>query len=755
MKKGNPGKTQEKSTLMKVLSCWQLYVLMIPALVWLILFCYKPMYGVLIAFKDFKARDGIMASPWADPIWKYFDQFFSTSIAVTAIKNTIILSLEQLVINFPIPIIFALLLNQVKSNKARKFVQTVSYAPYFLSNVILVSVMNLLFGANGVVNALITGATGGSPVQFTSAAEYFRPMYIGSTVWQSMGFNAIVGDASRTVDINEMAMVQRWYEDTGVQFEWTVLNSDASAATEQISLMLTAGDDLPDVFWNFIGGQSSDFVVRYADQDVFLPTQDLIAEYCPTVQKVLDENAEYQLEVTYPDGNMYGFPYIEEMKGLVLTSGPLLINQDWLDQVNMEMPTTPDELAEVLQAFADAGDLNGNGVDDEIPMASKFGAHAGDTFGSYNMFNRLTGCFGQADSYCEGNPNADHLALIDGTVTFTAMDESIRKTADYFHELYTAGLLNSDCFENASGSTDYTNNELTQDIALIGVFGVWTDMTITNNEVRHQYVAIPQLTGEDGGLSGFPLNYSQLQDPSCTAITTECQYPEVIARFVEYYCSDPALAVQSNWGAVDYNYYEDEDGVLRFNLDENGDIIPVEPFANFGEMRSNTTTARGSMIVLDEYYDTVCEYTYDAVNLLAFQETNGKREQLARGEAIPKVILTQEDTQRLSQIQPIISDTVDRYIADWIQNGTSDESWNAYLGELESAGVSELVQIYQDALDSLDLTDYYASLQNTEIGHGDSSSAESSAAESSAASEAESSVASEAESSVASESAAE
>ena len=147
---------------------------------------------MLIAFKDFKARDGIMASPWADPIWKYFDQFFSTSIAVTAIKNTIILSLEQLVINFPIPIIFALLLNQVKSNKARKFVQTVSYAPYFLSNVILVSVMNLLFGANGVVNALITGATGGSPVQFTSAAEYFRPMYIGSTVWQSMGFNAIV-----------------------------------------------------------------------------------------------------------------------------------------------------------------------------------------------------------------------------------------------------------------------------------------------------------------------------------------------------------------------------------------------------------------------------------------------------------------------------------------------------------------------------------------------------------------------------------
>ena len=569
---------------------------------------------------------------------------------------------------------------------------------------------------------------------------------------------AVQGDASRTVDISELAMVQRWEEDTGIHFEWTVLNSDVSALAEQISLMLTAGDDLPDIFWRFVEGQSADYVVRYADQGVFLPTEDLIQQYCPTVAGVLEDNPEYALETTYPDGHMYGFPYIEEMKGLVLTSGPLVINTDWLEQVGMDMPTTPEELAEVARAFAEAGDLNGNGVDDEIPMASKFGAHSGDTFGSYNMFNRLTGCFGQADSYCEGNPNADHLALIDGTVTFTAMDESIRKTADYFHELYSEDLLNADCFENAAGSTDYTNNEMTQDVALIGILGVWSTMGFTNNEVRHQYEAIPQLTGEDGGLSGFPLNYSQLQDASNTCITVDCQFPEVIACFVEYMDSDPALAVQSNWGAVDYNYYEDEDGVLRFNLDENGDIIPVEPFANFGEMRSNTTPARGSMIVLDEYYDTVCEYTYDAVDLLAYQEVNGKREQLARGTNIPKIILTQETTQRLSQIQPIISDTVDRYIADWIQNGTSDESWNAYLGELESAGVSELVQIYQDALDSLDLTDYYASLQSTEIGHGDSSAAESSAAseaESSVASEAESSVASEAESSVASESAAE
>lgn len=203
-------KLGEKRGLAKVLSSWQLYVLLLPALIWLILFAYYPMYGVIIAFKDFKIRGGgILGSPWANPFWKYFEQFFSTSIAVTAIKNTIVLSLEQLVISFPIPIIFALLLNQVRSNKARKVVQTISYAPYFLSNVIIVCIMNMLFAATGIVNNAIV-AMGGSIQSFVSAPEYFRTMYIGSTVWQQMGFNAIVYIAALTgisADFYEAAVI--------------------------------------------------------------------------------------------------------------------------------------------------------------------------------------------------------------------------------------------------------------------------------------------------------------------------------------------------------------------------------------------------------------------------------------------------------------------------------------------------------------------------------------------------------------------
>lgn len=505
----------------------------------------------------------------------------------------------------------------------------------------------------------------------------------------------IINDAARTVEVKDLAMVQRWKEDTGIEFDWKVMSSDSAA--EKLSLLLTSGDDLPDAFWNFPGGLSGQYAVQYSDQDVFIPTEDLIDEYCPTLVKILEDNPQYQKEIVTPDGHKYGFPYIEQMKGLVMTSGPLLINQNWLDAVGKKMPTTVDEFTDVIYAFKEAGDLNGNGEADEIPVLTMFGPEEIDTFGSYNMFYRFTGCFGQYDSYCYGNYTADHLAVIDGKITFTGWEDSIRKTAEYFHQLYADGLLNVDCFE-ATTTTNYTNNELIQDVAKAGVLGCWTDMQITNNDVRHEYAPIPQLTGE-AGLSGFPLNFSEMQDTSNTTITVSCKYPEVIACFVEYLISDPSLSVQSNWGAVGYNYYEDENGMLCFNLDERGDIIPVAPYTSFGEMRTNTTPARGSMIVLDEYYDTVCQYTYDAVTLLQGQYVNGKEEQLARGTNVPKMLMTLEENQRLAQIQPVISDIVDRYVANSVKNGTSDAEWNAYKEELKAAGVEELVSIFQTAYD--------------------------------------------------------
>lgn len=198
-----------KTNVKKTLKAWQLYVLLIPALLWAVIFAYYPMYGVVIAFKDYKIRAGILGSPWADPILKYFQQFFSTSIALNAIKNTIVISLESLVIAFPIPIIFALLLNQIQGNRIKKTIQTISYAPYFMSNVVVVSIISVFFAANGVVNNLVTSA-GGKETLFTSLPEWFRTLFIGSNIWQTMGFNAVIFIAALTAispDYYEAAII--------------------------------------------------------------------------------------------------------------------------------------------------------------------------------------------------------------------------------------------------------------------------------------------------------------------------------------------------------------------------------------------------------------------------------------------------------------------------------------------------------------------------------------------------------------------
>lgn len=503
----------------------------------------------------------------------------------------------------------------------------------------------------------------------------------------------LVNSADRVVAPGELAMVKKWAEDTGVEFDWKPIPGEG--AQEKINLMLASGDDLPDVFWNFGDGKSGNIVVQYADQDIFIPTENLINNYMPSVKKILDAHPTYWTEIKAPDGHTYGFPYIEEMYGLVLTGGPLLINKNWLDKVGKKVPTTVDEWVDCLKAFRDGGDLNGNGKADEIPMATWFGAN--DTFGSYNMFYRFTGAFGQADSYCGGNAYADHLRLIDGKVTFTAMDPAFKDTAAFFNMLNKEKLIWNGSFES-DASAAYQSSLIKEDVARIGCFGTWTDQEITNLDVHDEYVAVPRLKGTKGS-TGFENNYSELQDSSDTAITTSCKFPHVVARFVDYMVGDPAISIQSNWGAEGYNYKKDDKGVLRTPLDDKGRYVAQTEYKNFGEARVNSTPCRGSMVVLNEYYDKVAGYAYDAVQLLENQKVNGKEEIMKEYETIPRVLMTTEELSRLAQIQPTISDIVDRYINQWVTGGVTDDNWNSYLEELKAAGVEELVSIYQTAVD--------------------------------------------------------
>lgn len=175
--------------LKKILTNYQLYLFLLPALIYFIVFHYVPMYGVLIAFKDFVATKGIMGSPWVG--FKHFERFFDSYQFWSLIKNTLGLSVTQLVVGFPLPIFLALMLNQMRSEKSKRFVQTVVYAPHFISVVVLAGMIYVFFSNNGLINNMIL-MFGGDPISFMAKPEWFKPLYIASGVWQETGWAAII-----------------------------------------------------------------------------------------------------------------------------------------------------------------------------------------------------------------------------------------------------------------------------------------------------------------------------------------------------------------------------------------------------------------------------------------------------------------------------------------------------------------------------------------------------------------------------------
>lgn len=502
---------------------------------------------------------------------------------------------------------------------------------------------------------------------------------------------AVVVPAERVVPTEELLMVQKLAKETGVEFEWIEIPADGSA--EKINLMLSSGE-IPDVFWN---GINSNIAVQYSDQDVFLPTEELVDQYMPNLKKIYESRPQYKASATAPNGHSYGFPYIEEMNGLVMTPGPFMINKNWLDQVGKAVPTTVEEWADCLRAFKEAGDLNGNGIDDEVPYAMGLGTK--DWFGSYNTFHQFTGAFGMADSYAQGNFQSDHMRIIDGKVVFTAADEAYKKTANFFNTLNNEGLIDQDSFSpGPSEGTPLFINKVKGEDAIIGSFGCWAPSNeIVDPEVRAQYVAIPRLEGE-AGKTGFALNFSEMQDTSMVAITTACKYPEVVAAFVDY-CMNPEISITLNWGAEGMIYKKGDDGMLHFDLDDSNNIVLKDGYQTFGEMRSNSTPARGSLAVLNEYYGTVADYTWDAVDLLELQKQNGKEELLAEYTPIPKMMMTVDEQTRISQIQPQIKNIVNAYTMQWILDGDADATWDQYQADLEAAGLSELIAVFQGAYD--------------------------------------------------------
>nr|WP_241243116.1 ABC transporter permease subunit [Paenibacillus whitsoniae] len=198
----------QSQTFKRIIRNYDLYLLFLPTLAYFIIFHYVPMYGLQIAFKNFNPVKGIAGSPWVG--FDNFERFFESYQLTTIIRNTLGISIYELLVAFPAPIILALMINQLTSERFKRFVQTITYAPHFISTVVVVGIVYLLLSPKtGAVNSFL-GLFGIDPIFFMGSPDWFKTVFVFSGVWQSVGWGTIIYLAALTAvnpDLHEAATV--------------------------------------------------------------------------------------------------------------------------------------------------------------------------------------------------------------------------------------------------------------------------------------------------------------------------------------------------------------------------------------------------------------------------------------------------------------------------------------------------------------------------------------------------------------------
>lgn len=197
----------------KIKKCKYLYIIMLVPMIYYILFHYLPMYGVIVAFKDYNIVKGVMGSPWAG--LKHFKKFLADPYFWTLVRNTLLLNIYGLVWGFPIPIILALMLNELRGGKFKRVVQTVSYLPHFISTVVVCGMVVNFLSTDGILNQFVQ-MLGGEKTQFLMDPKYFRTIFTASGIWQTAGWTSIIYLSALTgvdQEVVEAAMIDganRW-----------------------------------------------------------------------------------------------------------------------------------------------------------------------------------------------------------------------------------------------------------------------------------------------------------------------------------------------------------------------------------------------------------------------------------------------------------------------------------------------------------------------------------------------------------------
>lgn len=508
-------------------------------------------------------------------------------------------------------------------------------------------------------------------------------------------FDVMISYSSGHADTNDLPLYKEREDRTNVKLNYTFVMS--SALNERKTTMF-ATNDLPDAMVNIL---STDDIVRYSPTGVLLPVDEYVNKYMPRLKKLMKEYPDVGRMSNLPDGKMYGFPRLNFWSvwpgGDTYINTTWIINQDWLDKLELKTPETTDELKEVLMAFK-TRDPNGNGKPDEIPYSFCYS-------NSRSFRESMFGPFGLI-----GPGRKEYVE--NGKVFFVATDPRYKDAVKYVRDLYTNGLIDKEAFSHTT--EQFRSKGVQADPPIYGMTNGWMGDDEVGPRIRTPgnpdapYVPMPPIAGPDGtriwgnAISGIV--------PHLFVMSNKCKSPETLARYVdELYSEDES--VQECWGAFGEWVEKRDDGTYARRLTPEGRNTTewmmeatsrMMPYALTDALVERMRIQKGDVTIEDkaerrkeeniiyEGKDAEIKYIYSMVYA-----------PYAIKEVYPgSVIRTPEEVDEIGRLFPQIQNLIEKKEVEWMTGVADiDAEYDDFIKQLKEYKIDKVTELYQAAYD--------------------------------------------------------
>ncbi|MHA6480925.1 extracellular solute-binding protein [Paenibacillus sp. strain BS8-2] len=461
---------------------------------------------------------------------------------------------------------------------------------------------------------------------------------------------------------NQLSIFKKMEELTNISFTF---DTPVAANYEEKKKLAFASGQIPDVFFGANLTPSDE--VNFGEQGILIPLENLIKEYAPTIEKLLNDDPNIRRSITATDGHIYALPQITAGFGLY---PKLWINKKWMDNLGLEEPKTIDDLYTVLKAFKEK-DPNQNGQADEIPMSGH----------GLDIRQAIEAAYG-----LNPNGNIENVEVKDGKVVYSPIEEGYQKYLTFMHKLYAEELLDSESFSQTPQQVVAKGQE-----GKLGSFNSAGPFLIVGVDKNYDYVQLKPLTSELSSEPIWPLN-SPIRR-GAFAITNKNKNPEATIRWVDYlYTEEGSIMMAQGVEGQDFEYTAE--GGFQMNIPEG---------MNSQEFKAGMVSPdAGTVVPLDRRtVDEIGKIGTEKANPTNFFIRNQTEERLMPygKETYPNVYFTNEEQDRLNTLMADIRTYTEQMEAKFVAGTEPLTKWDSYVATLKDMGVDEYVSIYQAAYD--------------------------------------------------------